>query len=62
MEPEVKKAIIIASIVIVTVMLIKHITNSPVSYRTISYRTVVVSHPNQPLHRYYNPYKEQYYN
>ena len=69
MEPEVKKALIIASIVIVTIMLIKHITNSPVSYGTTSSKTVVVRQPvhryyygfNEPVH-HYNPYKEQYYN
>jgi len=69
MEPEVKKALIIASIVIVTVMLIKHITNSPVSYGKTSSKTVVVHEPahryyygfNEPVH-HYNPYKEQYYN
>jgi hypothetical protein len=72
MEPQVKKAIMIASIVIVTIMLIKHITNSPVSYGTTSSKTVVVHHRNEPVHRYYygfnepvhhyNPYKAQYYN
>jgi hypothetical protein len=69
MEPEVKKALIIASIVIVTVMLIKHITNSPVSYGTTNSKTVVVRQPahryyygfNEPVH-HYNPYKAQYYN
>ena len=71
MEPEVKKALIIASIVIVTIMLIKHITNSPVSYGTTSSKTVVVHDPNNPAHHYYgfnepvhhyNHYKAQYYN
>lgn len=72
MEPEVKKALMIASIVVLTIMLIKHITNSPVSYGTTSSKTVVVHDPNYPVHRYYygfnepvhhnNPYKAQYYN
>ena len=57
MEPEVRKALIIASIVVITIMLIKHITNSPVSYGTNTSKTVVV---RQPVHR--NHYNHNFYN
>ena len=54
MEPEVRKALIIASIFVITIMLIKHIYNSPVSYDTTTSKTVVV---RQPVHRnHYNHY------
>jgi hypothetical protein len=72
MEPETKKALTIAGIVLLTIFLIKHITNASYSSSgsgSSTSKTVVVN-PNQrhyygfnePVHRYYNPYKAQYYN
>lgn len=72
MEPGTKKALTIAGIVLFTIFLIKHITNASYSSsgsNSSTSKTVVVN-PNQrhyygfnePVHRYYNPYKAQYYN
>jgi len=72
MEPDIKKALMIAGIVIFTVLTIHIITNTSVesSGGTSKSKTVVV-HDNNP-HRYYygfnepvhhyNSYKAKYYN
>jgi hypothetical protein len=72
MEPQMKKALMIAGIVILTVILIKHITNSPTGSSTTSTTTATktVFVDNDPHRRYYygfgtpnvNRYKAQYYN
>ena len=74
MEPETKKALMIAGIVILTVILIKHITNASTgSSGTTTSTTKTVFVDNDPHRRYYygfgtpavnnyNPYKAQYYN
>jgi len=74
MEPEMKKGLMIAGIVILTIIIIKHITNastgSSSGTTTSTTKTVFVDNDphryyygfNEPVHRYYNPYKAQYYN
>ncbi len=72
MDPIIKKALIIAGIVLFTFFMIRIITNAPIgtSSGSSTSKTVVVdSRPhryyygfNEPVHRYYNPYKAQYYN
>ena len=71
MDPDIKKALMIAAIVLFTFFIIRIITNMPISSSGSSTtKTVVVDrHPhryyygfNEPIHRYYNPYKAQYYN
>jgi maltose-binding protein MalE len=73
MEPDIKKALMIAGIVLFTVLTIHIITNTSVesSSSNKSSKTVVVhdNNPqryyygfNEPVHRNYNPYKAQYYN
>jgi hypothetical protein len=74
MEPDMKKAIMIAAIVILTVILIKHITNassgsSSTTTKTASKTVFVDNDPHRyyygygtPAVNHYNGYKAQYYN
>jgi uncharacterized membrane protein YozB (DUF420 family) len=71
MEPNVKKAMMIAAIVLFTVFLIHRITNSAVgSSKTTTSKTVIVDNDPQrhyygfgtPAANHYNSYKAQYYN
>jgi ABC-type dipeptide/oligopeptide/nickel transport system permease component len=61
----------ISGIVLFTFFMIRIITNAPIGTSTSgSSKTVVVDNRphryyygfNEPVHRYYNPYKAQYYN
>ena len=71
MDPVIKKALMISGIVLFTFFMIRIITNAPIGTSTSGYsKTVVVDNRphryyygfNEPVHRYYNPYKAQYYN
>jgi hypothetical protein len=72
MEPEMKKALMIAAIVILTVIVIKHITNasygsgSTTTTKTASKTVFVDNDPHRHYSGYgtphYNSYKAQYYN
>lgn len=71
MDPVIKKALMIAAIVLFTFFMIHVITNAPIrSSGSSTTKTIVVDRRphryyygfNEPVHRYYNPYKAQYYN